>query len=44
MIAKNGIDWEAMGFTVYGECPEYKGYIHKTHSRDKKINISYEKS
>lgn len=44
MIAKNGIDWETMGFTVYGECPEYKGYIHKIHSKDKKINISYEKS
>ena len=44
MIAKNGIDWETMGFTVYGECPEYKEYIHKIHSKDKKINISYEKS
>ncbi len=44
MIAKNGIDWETMGFTVYGECPEYKGYIHKIHRKDKKINISYEKS
>lgn len=44
MIAKNGIDWDAMGFTVYGECPEYKGYINKIHSRDTKINISCEKS
>lgn len=23
MITKNGIDWDAMGFTVYGECPAY---------------------
>ena len=44
MIAKNGIDWEAMGFTVYGECPEYKGYINKSNSKDRSINISYEKS
>lgn len=44
MIAKNGIDWDAMRFTVYGECPEYKGYINRSHSKDKNINISYEKS
>lgn len=29
MIAKNGIDWDAMGFTVYGECPD----IYKIHGR-----------
>lgn len=44
MIAKNGIDWDAMGFAVYGECPEYKGYINKTHSKNKETNISYERS
>lgn len=44
MIAKNGIDWDAMGFTVYGECPEYKGHINKHHRKNSKINISFEKS
>lgn len=43
MIAKNGIDWNAMGFTVYGECPEYKSTLHKSNKahRDKTRNISY---
>lgn len=44
MIAKNGIDWDAMGFTVYGECPEYKGYINQSHNTDKNMSISHEKS
>ena len=43
MIAKNGIDWNTMGFTVYGECPEYKSTLHKTskNHRNKDKNISY---
>lgn len=43
MIAKNGIDWNAMGFTVYGECPEYKSTLPKASKayRDKTKNISH---
>lgn len=43
MTAKNGIDWEAMGFTVYGECPEYKSTLPKSSKayRDRTKNISH---
>ena len=43
MIAKNGIDWNAMGFTVYGEFPEYKSTSYKISKakRDTTRNISY---
>ena len=40
MIAKNGIDYEAMGFVVYGECPEYKGY-YRRRNMSKEKNISF---
>ena len=42
MIAKNGLNWNAMGFTVYGECPKYKSTLHKTskNHRNKDKNIS----
>lgn len=39
MIAKNGIDWDAMGFVVYGECPEYKGW--KKINRNKERNVTF---
>lgn len=43
MIAKNGLNWNAMGFTVYGECPKYKSTLHKTskNHRNKDKNISF---
>lgn len=43
MIAKNGIDWDAMGFTVYGECPAYGSTKRKRQnvSKDSKRNISF---
>ena len=43
MIAKNGIDWTAMGFTVYGECPEYGSTKRKRNnvSHESKRNISF---
>lgn len=43
MIAKNGIDWEAMGFTVYGECPAYGSTKRKRQnvSKDSERNISF---
>lgn len=40
MIAKNGIDYEAMGFVVYGECPEYKGMFNRK-NMSKERNISF---
>lgn len=43
LIAKNGIDWTAMGFTVYGECPEYGSTKKKRQNigGDKTRNISF---
>lgn len=44
MIAKNGIDWTAMGFTVYGDCPAYgstKYKRSKTTGDDSKRNITF---
>ena len=43
LIAKNGIDWTAMGFTVYGECPEYGSTKRKRNNEnhESKRNISF---
>ena len=43
LIAKNGIDWTAMGFTVYGECPEYGSTKRKRNNvnHESKRNISF---
>lgn len=43
LIAKNGIDWDAMGFTVYGECPAYGSTKLKRQNigKDKTRNISF---
>ena len=43
MVTKNGIDWTAMGFTVYGECPEYGSTKRKRNnvSHESKRNISF---
>lgn len=43
MIGKNGIDWDAMGFTVYGECPAYGSTKYKRNkaSNDSKRNITF---
>lgn len=43
MIAKNGIDYEAMGFVVYGKCPEYKGYFRRK-NMSKGKNVSFTSS
>ena len=40
MIAKNGIDYDAMGFVVYGECPEYKGMCSRK-NMSKEKNVSF---
>lgn len=39
MIAKNGIDWEAMGLKVTGECPEYMS--HKSLNKVGERNITF---
>ena len=43
LIGKNGIDWTAMGFTVYGECPAYGSTKRKRNnvSHESKRNISF---
>ena len=44
MIAKNGIDWDTMGFTVYGECPKYgEGVCYKKskNKRNTDRNITF---
>lgn len=43
LIAKNGIDWTAMGFTVYGECPVYGSTKRKRNNvnHESKRNISF---
>lgn len=43
LIGKNGIDWDAMGFTVYGECPPYGSTRRKRNNvgRNSKENISH---
>lgn len=43
LIAKNGIDWTAMGFTVYGECPAYGSTKRKRNNvnHESKRNISF---
>jgi hypothetical protein len=38
MIAKNGIDWDAMGFVVYGDCPEYMGRIGKRNVKNENVS------
>ena len=43
MIAKNGVNWEEWGFTVYGECPEYKGNIRSYCCDKKSKNITFTK-
>lgn len=40
MIAKNGVNWEEWGFTVYGECPEYK-HKRQGKNRHREKNISF---
>lgn len=45
MIAKNGIDWDAMGFTVYGKCPAYQGVGKSINTaKTRKRNVTYTKA
>lgn len=41
MIGKNGIDWEAMGFTVCGECSEYiSGFRVLNKSKERNVTFT----
>lgn len=42
MKGKNGIDWNELGFTIYGDCPPYKNLLNTKNraNRDTTRNIS----